>query len=57
MSDLEGRFDKLMNDRSRPIIDDLFDGLKVLLFLIEKQVFLFMISMSFPTGLYGSILE
>lgn len=29
MNDLEERFDKWMNNRSKKIIDDLFDGLKV----------------------------
>ncbi len=29
MTDLEDRFDKWMNNRSRKIVDDLFDGLKV----------------------------
>jgi hypothetical protein len=29
MSDLEERFDKWMNDRSKKIVEDLFDGLKV----------------------------
>lgn len=27
--ELEERFDKWMNDRSKKIVDDLFDGLKV----------------------------
>ncbi|CAF3561629.1 unnamed protein product [Adineta steineri] len=31
MADLEERFEKWMNDRSKKIIDDLFDGLKVFL--------------------------
>ncbi len=29
MTDLEERFDKWMNNRSKKIVDDLFDGLKV----------------------------
>ena len=29
MTDLENRFDKWMNNRSKAILDDLFDGLKV----------------------------
>jgi hypothetical protein len=31
MNDLEERFDKWMNNRSKKIVDDLFDGLKVFL--------------------------
>jgi len=29
MTDLEERFDKWINNRSKKIVDDLFDGLKV----------------------------
>jgi hypothetical protein len=29
MTDLEERFDKWMNNRSKKIVEDLFDGLKV----------------------------
>jgi hypothetical protein len=37
MSDLEERFDKWMNDRSKKIVDDLFDGLKVCKLNIKKH--------------------
>jgi len=37
MSDLEERFDKWMNDRSKKIVEDLFDGLKVCKLNIKKH--------------------
>ncbi len=37
MNDLEERFDKWMNDRSKKIVDDLFDGLKVWKLNIKKH--------------------
>ncbi len=47
MTDLEERFDKWMNNRSKKIVDDLFDGLKVRSLnmkedelIVEFQVFL-----------------